>query len=99
MTRVKPIDDVRGIITCAKLIARKMYKEKMRREGARISLTPVNLGAIHNRMLTEQREEIYAEARRLYEQLRPQLETNPRRTKKDRPRSERARGEAEAKPV
>jgi hypothetical protein len=62
MTRAKPIDDVRGTIACAKLIARRMYKEQMRREGARISLTPVNLAAMHNQLLAERGEEIYAES-------------------------------------
>jgi hypothetical protein len=103
MTRAKPIDDVRAIISIAKLIARRMYKEKMRREGRRISLTPVNLGAMHNQLLAERGAEIYAEARREWERLKPMFapepKANPRRTRKDRPRDVGAQGAVEAKPV
>jgi hypothetical protein len=88
----------RHIVSIAKRIARKRYKEILRKQGHRISLTPVNLGAIHNRMLKENGG-IWDEAKREYERLRSQLETNPRRARKDRTRSKTEAGAVEAKPV
>jgi hypothetical protein len=88
----------RHIVSIAKRIARKRYKEILRKQGHRISLTPINLGAIHNRMLKENGG-IWDEAKREYERLRPQLETNPRRARKARKGDVGSSGAMEAKPV